>query len=210
MADDLEAYLADEPIAARSGLISQVVARWFRETHHATVLENWGLLWMWHSLVLIVLCFATNWMQWRGVKEPLFYLAVWVAGLGTWAVIFWRLRRRSGPVTFVERQVAHVWGGSMAASALLFVVEMLLGLPALTLSPVLALIGGMVFFIKAGILTGRFYVQSIALFATAFAMPLVQWRGIPLGISLFGLVSAACFFFPGLKYYRQRRAAAGR
>jgi len=208
LAEDLEAYLADEPIAARSGLFSQVVMRWFRETHHATVLENWGLLWMWHSLVLVVLCLATNWMQWRGVEMPLAYLALWAIGLGTWATIFWRLRRRSGPVTFVERQVAHVWGGSMAASAGLFVVEMLLRLPALTLSPVLALIGGMVFFIKAGILTGRFYVQSATLFATAIAMAVLQWHEIPLGISLFGLVSAACFFFPGLKYYRQRRAAS--
>src|SRR5205085_3818739 len=35
LAEDLESYLADEPIAARSGLLSQVVMRWFRETHHA-------------------------------------------------------------------------------------------------------------------------------------------------------------------------------
>jgi len=210
LADDLESYLVDEPIAARSGLLSQVVMRWFRETHHATVLENWGLLWMWHSLVLIVLCLATNWMQWREVQSPLAYLAVWVTGLGTWAVIFWGLRRRSGPVTFVERQVAHVWGGSMAASAGLFVVETLLGMAPLTLSPVLALIGGTVFFIKAGILTGRFYVQSAALFATAVAMAVLQAHDIRVGISLFGFVSAACFFFPGLKYYRQRRASMER
>ena len=32
--------------------------RLFRETHHAAVLENWGLLWMWHSLALLVLCLA--------------------------------------------------------------------------------------------------------------------------------------------------------
>jgi len=28
---------------------------------------------------------------------------------------------------------------------------------------------------------------------------------IPLGITLFGFVSAACFFIPGWQYYRQRR-----
>ncbi|MCR9292277.1 MAG: serine/threonine protein kinase, partial [bacterium] len=47
LADDLESFLRDEPIRARSGKLGQVVARWFRETHHAVVLENWGLLWMW-------------------------------------------------------------------------------------------------------------------------------------------------------------------
>ena len=35
---------------------ARCVARLFRETHHATVLENWGLLWMWHSLALLVTC----------------------------------------------------------------------------------------------------------------------------------------------------------
>ena len=60
LADDLEAYLADEPTAARCGLFSQVLARAFRETHHATVLENWGLLWMWHSLALLIACLLTN------------------------------------------------------------------------------------------------------------------------------------------------------
>lgn len=59
---------------------------------------------------------------------------------------------------------------------------------------------GMVFLAKAGILTGAFYVQSIALFITAGLMAIFpDWAHI-----IFGAVSAACFFFPGLKYYRQR------
>ena len=39
LADDLDAYLADEKILARSGHFGQVIARLFRETHHAGVLE---------------------------------------------------------------------------------------------------------------------------------------------------------------------------
>ena len=207
LADDLRAFLADEPIEARSGAFSQVMARWFRETHHATVLENWGLLWMWHSLALLVICLVTNWFQYRGIQSPRPYLALWTAGLGTWAAIFWALRRRSGPVTFVERQIAHLWAASMISISLLFIIEIEMGLPVLTLSPILALTNGMVFLVKAGILTGEFYVQSAALFITALVMAWMQRAGIPLEISLFGLVSAACFFFPGLKYYRQRRRA---
>lgn len=204
LADDLEAYLADEPTAARSGVFSSIIARMFRETHHATVLENWGLLWMWHSLALFVICSLTNWLEWQGAASPWPYLILWTAGLGTWAGIFWTLRRRGGPVTFVERQIAHTWAASMVAIALLFVVEMILGLPVLTLSPVLALVGGMIFLVKAGTLSGAFYVQAIALFATALAMAALQRLDIPLGVTLFGVVSAACFFVPGLKYYRQR------
>jgi serine/threonine-protein kinase len=205
LADDLEAFLADEPTAARSGLLSQIVARAFRETHHATVLENWGLLWMWHSLALLVTCVLTNLLEWRGVDSPLPYLVLWTAGLGTWAAIFWKLRRRSGPVTFIERQIAHVWAASMISIALLFVVEMLLGMPVLTLSPILALTSGMIFLVKAGMLTGQFYFQAAALFATAIVMALLERMNIPLGLTLFGVVSAGCFFFPGLQYYRQQR-----
>jgi tRNA A-37 threonylcarbamoyl transferase component Bud32 len=216
LADDLEAYLAGEPIAARSGQFTQVIARWFRETHHATVLENWGLLWMWHSLALVVACVLTNALQWIGVHwygeasqyEPgwrLLYLGLWTFGLGTWAAIFWALRRRAGPVTFVERQIAHVWAGSMVGIAMLYVVEWQLGLPALKLSPVLALMNGAAMLVKAGTLSGTFYFHSVALFLTAVLMSIFP----SVGITIFGLVSAACFFLPGLKYYRQR-VRAGR
>jgi eukaryotic-like serine/threonine-protein kinase len=206
LADDLEAFLASEPISARSSRFSQVLTRAFRETHHAGVLENWGVLWMWHSLVLVVLCVVTNYIQWQGITSRLPYVALWTIGLGIWAVIFWNLRRRSGPITFVERQVAHIWAGSVICSTLLFGIEALLGLPVLTLSPVLGLVSGMVFLVKAGILSGAFYVQAAALFATACVMALWPATGLPnISISIFGIVSAACFFVPGLKYFRQRR-----
>jgi len=68
------------------------------------------------------------------------------------------------------------------------------------LSPVLALFAGLVFFVKAGILSGAFYIQAAALFATALVMCAVPaWQHV-----IFGLVSGACFFVPGLKYFRQR------
>jgi serine/threonine-protein kinase len=170
LADDLEAYLKDEPIAARSGQFRQVLAHMFRETHHAIVLENWGLLWMWHSLVLLVACLLTNILHWSGFRDRWYYIVLWTLGLGLWAAGFWWLRRRMGPVTFVERQIAHVWAASMAAIGSLFVVESILGLPVLALSPVLGLVAGMVFLVKAGILTGTFYVQSVVLFCTALLM----------------------------------------
>jgi serine/threonine-protein kinase len=65
----------------------------------------------------------------------------------------------------------------------------------------------MVFLVKAGILSGWFYIQSALLFATAGVMAVLERPGMPhVGITVFGIVSAACFFFPGLKYYRQRVA----
>lgn len=203
LADDLEAYLKDESISARSGRFTQMLAGMMRETHHAAVLENWGLLWMWHSLALIGVCFATNILELWGYNDRLYYFLLWTAGLGTWAAIFWALRRRMGPVTFVERQIAHLWAGSMISIALLFPLEAWLDLPPLKLSPVLGLITGVVFLAKAGILSGEFYVGAFALFFTAGLMAAFPRYAH----FLFGVVSAACFFFPGLKYYRQRLRA---
>jgi hypothetical protein len=205
LADDLRAYLSGEPVAARGGGFADVFSRLFRETHHAVVLENWGLLWMWHSVVILTLCVVTDVLAWQGVATRWPYLVLWGGGLALWAPIFWALRHRTGPVTAVERQIAHVWAGSVIASVLLFWVEALIhskgaDLQVLTLSPVLALIAGIVFFVKAGILSGIFYVQAAVLFLTALVMCLVpDWQHI-----IFGLVSGACFFIPGYKYFRQR------
>jgi len=210
LADDLQAWQMGEPIAARSGRLTDVVARVFRESHHATVLENWGVLWMWHAAVLLILCLFTNWLElmqntWPAANRPWPYLLLWGGGLAVWAPTFWALRHRAGPVTAVERQIAHAWGGSIIAVILLFWIESLLRLPVLTLSPALGLISGMVFIVKAGILAGRFYLHATAHFITAVAMAALQGHGFAYGVSLFGFVAAATFFFPGWKYYKQNR-----
>jgi serine/threonine-protein kinase len=201
LADDLEAFLRDEPITARSGHFTQVLARVLRETHHATVLENWGLLWMWHSMVLLIWCILTETLDWYGIKSRMAYAGLWTVGLGAWAAVFWVMRRRMGPVTFVERQIAHIWGASMIAIAMLFPFEWWLNLKPLTLSPLLGVITGMVFLVKAGMLSGAFYVQAGVLFLTSVLMAVFP----NYAHLIFGVVSALCFFVPGLKYFRQRQ-----
>jgi serine/threonine protein kinase len=201
LADDLEAYLNDEVVSARSGRFLQVITRLFRETHHAPILENWGVLWMWHSLVLFTACLLTNALHLAGFNSRWYYILLWTAGFGAWAGVFWYMRKRLGPVTFVERQIAHIWAASMISIGLLFFIEMMMGFAPLTLSPILGLVNGMVFMVKAGILSGTFYIQAFVLFATAFVM---AWFPDYAHL-IFGSVSACCFFFPGLKYYRQRR-----
>jgi serine/threonine-protein kinase len=217
MADDLEAFLRGDPVAARSGHLGYVVGRLFRETHHAVVLENWGLLWIWHSLKILLLCALTALMAGLGAvgRVTFFtsyvpYLLLWGGGLVIWAAIFWALRRRAGPVTFIERQIAHVWAGGVIGSIGVFVVELIMGLPVLTLSPLLAIIAGMVLLVKAGTLCGTFYIYAAACFLTAALMAWLMPVSPALAILLFGLVSATGFFLTGLKYHRQRRQSAAR
>ena len=205
LADDLEAFLADEIVSARSGRFAQVLARIFRETHHAGVLENWGMLWMWHSLVLLVACYLTWQLEFLGVTNRFVYMGLWTVGLGAWAAVFWKVRQRMGPVTFIERQIAHVWGGSMIAIGMLFPIEWWLGLDVLVLSPLLGVISAMVFVVKAGMLTGLFYFQAIALFAASILMAIApRW-----GHLIFGIVSATCFFIPGYQYWKRKMRSRG-
>jgi serine/threonine-protein kinase len=207
LAADLEAYLANEPVSARSSKFTQILTRAFRETHHANVLENWGLLWILHAAVLLVLCLITNAFQLSGVSSRWPYIGLWTLGLGSWALVFWNLRRRSGPITFVERQIAHVWAGSMIVDTFMYAIEWQLGLPVLTLSPVLGPVSGSVFLVKAAMLSGKFYVHAVVLCLTGLAMAWLQRQSyVPnIGLTVFGVVSSLCFFLPGCKYYRQVR-----
>ncbi len=204
LAADLDAFLQGEELSVRAVGLRDLWAmflRMLRETPHGPVLENWGALWMSHSAMILLLCIATTWMAWTGVDNPWWYLLLWGGGLVVWGAIFWGLRKRGGPVLFVERQIAHVWAGAIAATVSVFVIEVLLGLEVLKLSPILAVIAGMVFVAKAGMLSGSFYLSAAALFLTALPMSLFPDYG-PL---TFGAVTAVCFFVPGLKYHLQRR-----
>ena len=202
---DLNAYLNNEEIAARSGRFSQIISQVFRETHHFNILENWGLLWMWHSVVLLIVCVATSMLYWMDDKNRLNYFLLWTVGLGAWAAVFWAVRRRMGPVTFVERQIAHLWAGSMICVAVLFPLESWLGLEPLKLSPMLPMFAATTFLVKGAILSGRFYFQAIALFATPFLMAAMP------GIAhlIFGVVAGLSFFIPGYQLHKMRSRHSG-
>lgn len=206
LAEDLEKFLGGERPSVWAGSVRDVIGNLLRETHHAPVLENWGVLWMWHSLQLFLLCAVTNWMLWQGYENHFPYVALWSIGLIAWACIFWALRRRGGPVLFIERQIAHVWAGGVAGSIGVLIIEWMMGdqVKILTLSPMLAILAGMIYTVKAGMLSGGFYLAAVAMYLTA--IPMVLFPQIaPL---LFGTVSAGCFFIPGWIYYRRRRQSS--
>ena len=205
LADDLDAYLVGKPVSARSTSLRALAGRYLGETPHAALLENWGELWMYHSIALIVFYGLTYWLLSRGITARWPYFAIFTVGLGAWAALFWRLRRRRGPVTFVERQLAHIWGAGIAGVNLLLLAEWLLGLPVMGLAPLLSVTNGMLFLVKGGILSGEFYVHGALMFLTLIPASLYP----PIAIPAFALVSAGCFFVTGLKYHL-RHLRAGR
>ncbi len=208
LADDLDAYLAGRPVSARSTSFRALAGRYLGETPHAALLENWGELWMYHSVALLAFYGLTLGLLARGVSSRWPYLAIFTVGLGAWAAFYWQLRRRRGPITFVERQLAHIWGAGVVGVNLLLVAEWLLGMPVMALAPLLAITNGMLFLVKGGILSGEFYVHGALLFLTLIPATLYP----PIAIPIFAVVSAGCFFVTGLKYHlrhlRSRRGMA--
>lgn len=200
IAEDMIRFLNNKPVSAREGRFMKVISNVFRDTHHAAILENWGLLWIWHSLVLLIACVGTNVMFWNGVTSRTFFSLIWSIGFGAWGGVFCLYRRRLGPVTFIERQIAHVWAASLMCVFLLFPFEEYLKLDLFRLAPVMCMVAAMVFLIKAGCLSGTFYIQTGALFVTAFLMGMFP----NYALAIFGVVSSACFFFPGVKYHKLR------
>src|SRR5262245_16743952 len=96
LAADLEAYANGETVTAAPSGLRFFLSRLFRETHHADVLENWGKLWMWHSLMIFSLCLITQILAWSGVDNHVWYLGVWSVGLLTWGTVMWQLRKAAG------------------------------------------------------------------------------------------------------------------
>jgi hypothetical protein len=152
---------------------------------------------MFHGAALIVFYGLTYWLLSLGVTARWPYFAIFTVGLGAWAGLFWKLRQKRGPVTFVERQLAHVWAAGIAGVNLLLVAEWLMGLPVMALAPLLAITNGMLFLVKAGFLSGEFYLCSGLVFLTLIPAALYPTIAIP----LLTLTFAGCFFATGLKYH---------
>src|SRR5207244_1321272 len=97
---DLEAFLSGGPVSARESSLAYFVSRIFRETHHAPVMENWGGLWMVHSLKLLLLCVATNVLWVAGVRDHLAYLVLWSIALIGWGALPVAVWPEVGPTLF--------------------------------------------------------------------------------------------------------------
>ncbi len=150
----------------------------------------------------------TQIMAWSKVNSHVYYLAVWGSGLATWGAIFWRLRRRAGPVLFVERQIAHAWAAGVMAEYRIVRDRSGSGAGSTHSFPSP---GGSrrdgVFFLRGDIVQDGLYMTTVAYFATAVADGTVSENRT---ILLFGrAVSAVSFFVPGLKYYRPTQTDAG-
>ena len=200
LADDLDAYLDGEAVTARSASLRALAGRFLGETHHAAIIERWGLLWVAHAVAIAFFYGVATALLWAGVTARWPQFLLFSVGLGAWAALFWGLRRRGGPIRFVERQIAHIWAGGVAGLNLTLLTEALLGLPVWTLAPTLAIQGGILFLAKAGVLSGTFYLYALAEFLVVTPMALFP----PFALPIHAAITAVCFTVEGLKHHRRR------
>ena len=211
LAADLEAYAAGETVtAAPSGLRFFLVATLPRDAPRRRAGELGQALDVAQPDDLLALPHHADHGTGAAFDDHVWYLGFWTVGLLAWGTVLWQLRKAAGPVLFVERQIAHAWAAGVCASIGMFAIEWLAGLPALTLSPAVAIAAGMVMVFKAGILSGRFYGWAAANFAAAVLMPLPFFR--KWSVLLFGIVIGAVVLCAGVEVLpaaEGQRCAAG-
>ena len=91
----------------------------------------------------------------------------------------------------------------------IFLPEMILQMDALQLSPILAVITGMMFVTKAGMLSGEFYIYAALNFIAIVPMTISMnmqptWH---LNQIILAVVASLGFIIPGARYHQQRRKA---
>jgi serine/threonine-protein kinase len=190
LADDLDRFLAGEPISVRTwGVVGQVT-RLLGRSQYDVRLHTWGTLFLWLApvpLLAQVPAFAL------AVAGAPVVAAVLASGLGTAAslvLLLWLGRRWRGEATGpAERLLWSILVGQTLALTLMALVSWpTCSDEALALYPRWAILTGLIFFIMGGAFWGGCYLIGLSFFAAAVLMPLYPQAG-PLEVG--GLLAGA-------------------
>jgi serine/threonine protein kinase len=197
LADDLQRYLSQETIAARSFNVIDRLTRTLERSQHAVEFHSWGRMLLWFSAIVLaghILMFflletdTPPWMHWvtRGGQFLL---------LG---VIF--LRHRSGrpvlPTSSAERQLWSIWIGYLGAYIAMVLVSRKAfaaesGWNELEMYPYTAILTGIAFFAMGSNFWGHCYTIGLAFFVLATLMPLnLMLAPLELGVLWSGTLAA--------------------
>jgi serine/threonine protein kinase len=182
LAADLERYLADEPISARSLNWMDRLIRTLERSSEEAAFHSWGSLLLLFGVIQLV--GPTAAFTARKLGLPLWARVIpWVAQVVLMFLAFWRHRPgRLLPTTTSERQLWSIWIGYFLAYGVAALVSVELAsretIPQLMGgqmgTPYAAVISGLAFFVMGSSYWGGFYAIGLAFFALALFMPLTE------------------------------------
>lgn len=196
LADDLQRYLAGEPIHARSTSVLDRLTRTLDRSQHMAEFRDWesmllvlaAIMFLGHFAMFVVSHLGLpTWTHWatRGAQFSLI------------GILFWHYRARTLlPTSAAERQLWSIWIAYLMAYGICVVVQRSLSPTQdwndLSLYPLMAVLTGMAFFIMGSSYWGYCYVIGLWFFGLAVVMPLrLQWAPLGMGsawtVTLFAL-----------------------
>jgi serine/threonine-protein kinase len=207
LAEDLERYLAGEPISVRSINVLERLARTLRRSHIDAGFEAWGTVLLWFAAIVfwsqIALFGAIGTKQHVLVVDATQGVQFLLMGLVLWRFRAMRLLAKSA----ATKQVWSLWIGFLIACFLVaFVSQLLVGLEPFYdffLYPYWAILSGVGFFAMGSSYWGWFYVFGMAFFVLAALLPFWPPAG-PLG---FGVLWAGSLVIIGLRLRARAKRA---
>jgi serine/threonine-protein kinase len=203
LADDLESFLENKPVAVGPGGIRGVLMRRLRrETRYARGMRNRGREWMFHGSFTLGYVIGLNILQLLGASHGWIFVYMMVC-LAVFVAILVKIHPHV-PDSWLER-VVGVMGWSAALTWLgMFLVEWVHGIPPLTFAPVSGVINSGYFLTMANLISGKFYRWSLLHLLGAVVMVVIQFLPIPnVGLTLHGILLWASFYYTGREYHRQ-------
>jgi hypothetical protein len=211
LADDLERFLAGEPIQTSSLNLMSRVATMLERSGYDEHFGAYGSLLFWMAGVVVVVEGTLTWVALTG--QPIAWIPLMhTARLVVFLALLWWFRRDKGlvPGSLAERHMWSVWLGYIAACVLIGVsARIMYGWNVyreLTLYPALAAITGLAFFALASSYWGMCYAFGSAFFVLVVVMTLdLRWAALEFaGLWVVVLVTI------GIRLRRLHHHAAGR
>jgi len=204
LADDLQRYLQNESITARSVNILERLGRTLARSQYDKEFRHWGEGLMGLALVIFFSHLCTSLMLRADFREPIAFWGPRSVMLICILVGLYRYRPHSLflPTTSAERVVWAVWLGYLLAFGSLFWVTMMLesgsAHPHLMVYGPATALSGMAFFVMGAHIWGGCYV--IGILFMLLAPLLTHFAGSDWSPLWFGTIWASALFILGIRY----------
>jgi serine/threonine-protein kinase len=207
LAEDLERYLAGEPISVRSVNIMERVARTLQRSQIDAGFESWGTVLLWFAVIVLTSQIALFAVIGTKQSELLVHATQSVQFLLMGLVLWCSRTPQMLSLNAAKKHLISIWIGFLVACGLVaFVSHLLVGTERMYdffLYPYWAILSGLAFIAMGSSYWGWFYAFGSAFFVLAALLPFFPIAG-PLS---FGALWAASLAIIGLRLLARAKTA---